>query len=70
MTNRGGRERREGREDKVINKSPEEINNQHINQNIPHLLNLKGHSLSYEHPRAYMNWSKIGHHSKVQHHSF
>lgn len=50
-----GEERREGREDKVTNKTPEEINNQHINQNIPHLLNLKEHSLSYERPRAYMN---------------
>lgn len=55
MINRDGREWKERREDKVTNKSPEEINNQHIHQNIPYLLNLKEHSLSYEHPRAYMS---------------
>lgn len=46
MINRDGGKRSERRKDKVTNKSPEEINNQHINQNIPYLLNLKKHSLS------------------------
>lgn len=46
MINRDGGKRRERRKDKVTNKSPEEMNNQHINQNIPYLLNLKEHSLS------------------------
>lgn len=55
MINRDGRERKERREDKVTNKSLEEINSQHIHQIIPYLLNLKEPSLSYEHPRAYMS---------------
>lgn len=42
MINRDGRERKERREDKMTNKSPEEINTQHIHQKYPLLIESKG----------------------------
>jgi len=72
MINRDGREKRERREDKLTDVSTKEKNNQHIHHNIPHLLNPKEYSLSYEHPRAHMNCkrSKLGYQSNPPHQSF